>query len=375
MNRITSHQIHRLLHSIDARIWMTESLQLNSQAPAAAQVQFDADDVDDHHSTQVAEAVPPEPNPTARLLQLLDAEPNPAASLLRLVEEEVVDYPYEMELLRRNLEGLRLQSERKLQEQLIAERHLNQLNRDRAVHAATATLTAELQAKTKELDAVRRRYENRSIDAVSTDGVSGRREQADGVEKAEGYGQHGDHDSVQRRAQPSMEGDFQQQGAVRSTRRENAADVSDRFYSHHSPQPYGTGGGWAMDRQQQDHRASHDSVRHSTVESDPSSPVSLRPRSSPRRSMPQHQRQRQRSRALIDSLGSLTTRAEQLLEVVDRHDETDNTVLVTCPDDCVSGDTVTFSIDADDDQIEIDVIVPSGVVAGDEFEIQFDSGL
>ena len=135
-----------------------------------------------------------------------------------------------------------------------------------------------------------------------------------------------------------------------------------------------------MDSQQQDHHAPQDGVhstqglRRSTVTSGLKSPVSHRPRSSPRCSMPVHQRQCQRSRALIDSLESLTTRAEQPLELVDRQDETDSTVLVACPDGCVSGDTVTFSIDADDDQIEVDVIVPSGVVAGDEFEIQFDSG-
>ena len=50
-----------------------------------------------------------------------------------------------------------------------------------------------------------------------------------------------------------------------------------------------------------------------------------------------------------------------------------DTVTVICPDGCASGDAVTFVIDADNDQIELDIVIPAGVVAGDEFEVQFDS--
>ena len=98
---------------------------------------------------------------------------------------------------------------------------------------------------------------------------------------------------------------------------------------------------------------------------DRKSATSRHSRSPSRRSIPARHRQRQYSRALIDSLKSLTTPAEHPVEVGDKEDEMADTVTVIFPDGCASGDTVTFVIDADNDQNELDVVIPAGVVARD----------
>ena len=375
MDRLTSHQIHRLLRSIPAHVWMAETLPMGSHVPDA-QVQLGP-----HDSAHVAEAVPPEPNPAARLL--------------RLLESEMVDCPYEMELLSRKLEGVRLRSERKLEEQLFAERQLNQLNRDMAVRAATAALTAQLQAKTKEVDAVRS-YGNRSIDLLkaaildiggfsdlelaalapassrlladngSTDAASTRQHSAKIRHQPEGT-------TANRNADDSSCTEVNGE-TLGGTNRNETTDVSDRLHSYRGSQLHPDRREWAFDDQ---HSHSVRSVREKQpaafFAADRKSVASRHSRSPSRRSIPAHHRQRQHSRALIDSLGSLTTPAEHPLEVGDKEDEMADTVTVICPDGCASGDAVTFVIDADNDQIELDVVIPAGVVAGDEFEVQFDS--
>jgi hypothetical protein len=156
------------------------------------------------------------------------------------------------------------------------------------------------------------------------------------------------------------------------TNRHETTDVSDRLHSYR--QLHADRREWAFDDQ---HGRSVRSVRErqpaTFFAADRKSVASRHSRSPSRRSIPAHHRQRQHSRALIDSLKSLTTPAEHPVEVGDKEDEMADTVTVICPDGCASGDTVTFVIDADNDQIELDVVIPAGVVARDEFEVQFDS--
>jgi hypothetical protein len=139
--RLNFEQVHRLLNVIDASTWMAPNIPDPSSSHADG-------------ATHVAEAVPPEPTPTCRLLRMLSD-----------LEVSLTTYPYEMELLRRKLEGLRLQSEQKLKAQLQSERQLNAQTRELAIGAATSALVAEVKAKEQEIEAVRR-YSNSSIDLL-----------------------------------------------------------------------------------------------------------------------------------------------------------------------------------------------------------------
>ena len=139
VDRPTFEQIHRLFYHIEAKFWL---------APTASA---------DLSQTAVAEGTPPEPTPTRRLIRMLSDH--------LLGELSQRDYPYEMELLKRQLETVRLASEQKLRAQLEGERMLSQENRDRAVGAAISGLTQVIQAKEQEIEVVRQ-YGNGCIDLL-----------------------------------------------------------------------------------------------------------------------------------------------------------------------------------------------------------------